>query len=303
MEYNEKTFSSQANFHLAGIIPVAGQPLDFRMPYPDPLMPIAPGYTLIEAAVIEAAHAGCNTIWIVCNDDIAPIIRHRIGDYIQDPLHFYNKYENRLNDRRIRIPIFWVPIHPKDRDKRDCLSWSVIHGAVSALKVSDQISKWLIPDKYYVSFPYGLFDPRPIQKLRRQIKSKNNFYVVSDGKRVSDNLYTSFTFGKEEFVIYRRNVRKGTGMYTSEVKNDRGIPTSKLPLEERWSARFFEPKDVFHGANNDGANFYDAKDFHNINSWDNYREYMKSNLAAEIKRPSKELFAYREFNRIATDRD
>ncbi len=45
------------------------------------------------------------------------------------------------------------------------------------------------------------------------------------------------------------------------------------------------------------------KDFHNINSWDNYREYMKSNLAAEIKRPSKELFAYREFNRIATDRD
>ena len=76
-----------------------------------------------------------------------------------------------------------------------------------------------------------------------------------------------------------------------------------VPLEERWSARFFEPKDVFYGANNDGAAFYDAKDFHNISSWGNYREYMKSDLAAEIKRPSKELFAYREFNRIAADRD
>ena len=69
MEYSEKTFSSQANFHLAGIIPVAGQPLDFDMPYPDVLLPVYRDYTIIEAAVVEAAHAGCDTIWIVCNDD------------------------------------------------------------------------------------------------------------------------------------------------------------------------------------------------------------------------------------------
>ena len=74
MELSEKTFSSQANFHLAGIIPIAGQPLEYGMPYPDCLLPIAPDYTMIEAAVVEAAFAGCDTIWIICNDDLAPIV-------------------------------------------------------------------------------------------------------------------------------------------------------------------------------------------------------------------------------------
>ena len=201
MEVSEKAFSSQANFHLAGIIPIAGQPLEYKMPYPDCLLPIAPDYTAIEAAVIECAFAGCDTIWIVCNDDIAPLVRYRVGDFIQAPIHFYNKFEALPTDRRKRIPIFWVPLHPKDRDRRDCLSWSVLHGAVTALKVSDKISQWLIPDKYYVSFPYGIMDPRELQKQRRQIKNKKNFYVVSDGKSVQDNMYTSFTFGKEEFII------------------------------------------------------------------------------------------------------
>jgi hypothetical protein len=302
MEFNEKTFSSQANYHLAGIIPVAGRPLDFEMPYPSALLPVGPDYTMIEAAVIEAAHAGCNTIWIVCNDDIAPVIRHRVGDYVQDPIHFYNKYEYRMNDRRIKIPIFWVPVHPKDRDKRDCLSWSVIHGAVTALKISDKISKWLIPDKYYVSFPYGIFDPRPLGKLRKKIKSKVNFYVTHQNQTVKDNNHSSFTFGREEFIIYRRNIRKGTGHYTSEIKDHRGIPRSTLPIERRWSARFFELKDVFYGVNGD-ANYYEADNFYNLNGWQQYRDYMCSGLAKSIKRPSRELFAYREFNKIATDRD
>ena len=273
------------------------------MPYPDPLLPVGTSYTMIEAAVVEAAHAGCNTIWIICNDDVSPIIRHRVGDYIQDPLHFYNKYEYRMKDRRIRIPIFWVPIHPKDRDKRDCLSWSVIQGALTAVKVSDRISKWFIPDKYYVSFPYGIFDPRPISKLRKQIKTKNNFYVRSQGKTVKDNYYTSFTFGKEEFITYRRNIRKGTGAYTSDVVDERGIPRSKLPLEERWSARFFQLKDVFQGVSHEDANFYEANDFYNLGSWEDYRRYIKSDLSSNIVRPSKEFFSYKEFNRIAVDRD
>ena len=259
--------------------------------------------TVGEAAIVEAAHAGCNTIWVICNDDIAPLIRYRVGDYIQDPIHFYNKYEFRMKDRRMRIPIFWVPIHPKDRDKRDCLSWSVIHGAVSALKISSKISKWLIPDKYYVSFPYGLFDPRPIGKLRGLIKNKNNFYIKFNDKTVKDNYYTSFTFGKEEFITYRKNIRKGTGMYTTEIVDERGLPRSKLPIEKRWSARFFEPKDVFYGVEDKGAKFYSPDEFCNLDNWDNYREYMKTTLAGNIKRPSRELFSYKEFNKIAVDRD
>ena len=178
-----------------------------------------------------------------------------------------------------------------------------MHGAITALKVSDQISQWLIPDKYYVSFPYGIIDPRKLQKVRRQIKNKNNFYVVSDGKTVQDNIYTSFTFGKEEFVIYRRNVRKGTGMYTTEEVDERGFPRSKLPVEERWSARFFDLDEVFIGVDvNDGYQ-HPVDSFYNIDTWESYREYMTSDLARDTKRPTRELFSYREFNRIGKDRD
>jgi len=266
-------------------------------------MPIAPDYTMIEAAIIEAAFAGCDTIWVVCNDDLAPVVRHRVGDYIQDPIHFYNKFDALPNQRRKRIPIYWVPVHAKDRFKRDCLSWSVLVGAISCLKVSSKLSKWLIPEKYYVSFPYGIMDPRSLQKVRGKIRNKNNFYVVADGKTVVDNSYSSFTFGKSEFIIYRRNVRKGTGLYTTDVVDERGFPRSKMPIEERWSARFFEPKDVFYGVDTTQGYQHEVGDFHNLDSWDAYREYMVSDLARDTQRPTKELFSYREFNSIAKDRD
>ena len=40
-----------------------------------------------------------------------------------------------------------------------------------------------------------------------------------------------------------------------------------------------------------------------MDNWDAYREYMLSDLSRDTTRPTKELFAYREFNRIAQDRD
>ena len=89
-------------FHLAGIVPVAGQPLDFKQPWPDCLMPIAPDFSLIEAAVAECAWAGCDTIWIICNDDIGPLIRKKIGDWVGDPVWAYRKFDPYLP---LQIPI------------------------------------------------------------------------------------------------------------------------------------------------------------------------------------------------------
>ena len=114
METYEKTITSKANFHLAGIIPVAGGHTSLKFPFPDVMLPIANDYTLLDAAVVECAYAGCDTIWIVCNDDTAPLLRYRIGDYIQDPSYYY--FNTSVNkDQRRRIPIFWVPQHPKEK--------------------------------------------------------------------------------------------------------------------------------------------------------------------------------------------
>ena len=259
------------------------------------MLPVANDYTLLDAAVVECAYAGCDTIWIVCNDDTAPLLRHRIGDYIEDPsYYFYNTSRNK--EHRKRIPIFWVPQHPKDRDRRDCLSWSVIYGSLVAFKTSANISKWAIPDKYYVSFPYGLLDPKEIMTVRKSYRSSANFYVVSGGKTVQDNLYTSFTFGKEEFIRYRRNVRKATGEYKGEYGS-----MTRLPIEERWSARFYEPQDVFKDLDLDSSTLLHVEQFHNITSWEEYKKFMRSNYADSMERPPKDLFSYKEFNRVAAN--
>tara|TARA_R100000426_G_scaffold87100_3_gene70353 strand:+ start:330 stop:1109 length:780 start_codon:yes stop_codon:yes gene_type:complete len=259
------------------------------------MLPIANDYTLLDAAVVECAYAGCDTIWIVCNDDTAPLLRHRIGDYIEDPAYYY--YNTTKNpDHRKRIPIFWVPQHPKDRDKRDCLSWSVIYGALNSFKVSANISKWMIPDKYYVSFPYGLANPKEVMNTRKWYRTEKNYYMVKDNKTVQDNYYTSFTFGKEEFIKFRRNVRKGTGKFKGDYGNMKA-----LPIEERWSARFFEPKDVFNNLDLDAANLLCVKDFFNITSWNEYRDYMVSDYCEQIEKPPKDLFSYKEFNRVTSN--
>ena len=258
------------------------------------MLPIANDYTLLDAAIVECAYAGCDTIWIVCNDDTAPLLRHRIGDYIEDPSYYYFNTSVNKYDRK-RIPIFWVPQHPKDRDKRDCLSWSVIYGALSSFMISSKISKWIIPDKYYVSFPYGVINPRDLMESRKLISSKNNFYVMHNNQTVQDNLYSSFTFGKDEFVKYRRNVRKGTGRWKGSYGN-----MEELPLEERWSARFFEPKDVFTDLDIDDSNVLSTDNYHNIASWEEYHRYMNSPYSSEIVKPPGDLFSYKEFNGVAT---
>ena len=46
-ELNDKPFLDDKNFHLAGIIPVAGHKLDFGMEWDESLAPICPNYTLL----------------------------------------------------------------------------------------------------------------------------------------------------------------------------------------------------------------------------------------------------------------
>ena len=275
------------------------------MEWDECLSPISPNYTLIENTIYECAWAGCDTIWIVVNDDMAPLLRHRIGERIQDPIYVTNNFSSVPRDKQKHIPIFYIPIHPKDRDKRDCLAWSVIHGAVSCLKVSDFISKWVKPDKYYVSFPFSVFNSFDLRQHRRKIRSKNNFYVTKNGLSVEDNLYASFTFGKEEFVKYRRIIRqKGTGMYDLQSPIDeRGIHTERLPIEERYSARHFDLQDVFIDLDITDENSVEPSWYYDIGSWEQYCEFLGTEESKKIKRPNRSVMSYREFNKIGLDNE
>ena len=297
MVNSEQNISS---YHLAGVIPLAGQPMEFNFPWHDCCMPLASDYLAIERAVLECAYAGCETIWIVCNDDIQPLIRHRLGDYINDPVWAFRKHDSRPSENRKQIPIFYVPVHPNDRDKRDCLAWSVLYGALSAYNISLKISKWVIPDRYYATFPYGVYPVEFLRQYRKNISSDKAFALSYCGKTIKNNEYLAFTFNSEDFIKVRKNLRKqATGKYITN--KDGGIPKETLPLHERYSARFFTLDQVFKPLDLTNAFISEVTWYHNIDSWEGYCNFLASEDRKNIHAPSKHILNYREWNSIGND--
>lgn len=263
-------------FHLAGIVPVSGLENRFNNMLPDCLTPIADDYSLIEAAVVECAYAGCDTIWVICNDDVSPLIKEKLGDFVEDPVYVYRKFDYSPRESKRFIPVYYVPIHPKDRNKRDCLPWSVIYGSLVAFKTADFLSTWISPNKYYVSFPYGYFKPAQIREHRKVISSSKNTYLSYEGKTMKDNLFTSFTFGKDEFLEFRRVIRAGTGRF---VPGKGYCPVEErelLPIEDRWSARFFDNEKVFASFKLEEATEIKIENYHSISNWEEYMSFFKN---------------------------
>lgn len=289
------------SFHLAGIIPVHKNDFSFGFDWPDCMTPIASRLTAIERSVMECAWAGCETIWIVCNDDISPIIRHRVGEIVQDPVWLRNMDKYPSETRR-PIPIFYVPIHPKHRDKIDCFGWSVIYGALTIFKTTVKMSKWLVPSRYYVSFPYSVYDPKIVRPHRKAISSAKGFCLSHGGKTIKDGEKLGFTFDKQDFIKFRRVIRQeGTGLYKTP---DEGMyPRDKYSKEERYSARYFTLEKVFSGIEVTNSTIVDLPWLYSLDTWEDYVKYMGSEHEGLIERPNKLFLSYREWNEIGVDND
>ena len=279
--------------HLAGIVPVSGREDKFGFEWPDSMMPIAKDYTCIERSVLECAYAGCKTIWVICNDDVSPVIKHRIGEYVYDPVWYSRKDRFPKESRKI-IPIFYVPIHPKDVNKRDCLAWSIIYGALTAFKIGSSLSQWTAPHRYYVSFPYGIYDPTVIREHRGDIIKGKTVGISYQGQTVLDNKYMGFSFGKQEWKQFRKVIRSGSGMWSSEVLREGKYPDKLLPIEERYSARHFTLDKVLECVNI--VNAVEIDNYHSLDTWQNYTEYLSSKN--QLEKPENYLTNGKKLNKI-----
>ena len=273
-------------FHLAGIVPVAGQPLDFGMPWHDSLMPIGKNYLAVERAVLECAWAGSETIWIVCHREMQPLIKERIGEWIYDPNSLLEKGIFASQKRR-RVPIYYVPVHPKDRDRRDCLGWSVLYGALSAYHISRKMSKWLVPDKFYCAFPYGIYNPDVLKFFRRQISRNETFCLTFNGESVKTGEYLGFTFDGEDFKRCRRKVRKEATVGYDQDGN-------LVPIEKRWSATKFSLDKVFSDVIIEVDAMSEVDSYHRVDSWDGLRGY----LSSEEVLTKPEFFKPKKWNKV-----
>ena len=289
-------------FHLAGIVPIAGQPLEFNFQWHDSLMPIAPNWTMVEQAVYECAMAGCETIWIVCHDDMQPLVKNRIGYQYQDPVYYRRTMDRFPDANRKAIPIYYIPIHPNDRDKRDCLGWSVIYGALVAFQISSKLSRWAAPSKYFASFPYGISSAEFLRPHRQQISSHVNTLFTYEGNSVRDGEYINFTFGPEEWLEFRRVVRKeGTGRYSSYIAEGDYFPKQSLPVEKRYSARYFPLDKIFSVIKLDSVREIELPLYYRVDTWDGYRNFLGSEDSKDFSRPEEGLVRYKNYSLIGEE--
>ena len=270
--------------HLSGIIPIANNESEIDSALPHVLLPIGNGISLIQRSVFECALAGCDTIWIVANDDMAPAIRKTIGDWVYDPVYYKRELASKYySELRKEIPIYYVAIHPKDRGRRDSYGWSVIHGIHTAYMTSYRISKWIAPEKYFISFPFGVYDPHIVRSLRRSIRSKKkNFFLTNNKNSIKDNIPLSFTMTGEDFKICRQTINQMTTREYLPPLPDQQYPSQKLPLSQRWSAKSFDLAKIFQNVNFSDADSFEIEEYYDVSTWD---QYVSCLSCLEIKRP------------------
>lgn len=262
--------------HLAGIVPVAGQSLDFNLPWPDAMMPIAPNYLAVEKAVYECASAGCETIWVICFAGTIPLLRKTLGDYITDPasVSSFKPFRERRD-----INIYYVSIPPRDRFKRDSLGWSILYGADIAYRTSMFLSKWIAPEKFFCSFPYGITDDSVYRKARKLIadSSKNTIFKFKN-KSIKEGIPINFTFNSEDYKICRDIIkkRKFDEWYINGELSKDNLKTNE--------SKFYSLEQIFSGLNIENCNTIEVDWHYDISSWENYKKFISSEHSSKIKK-------------------
>ena len=278
--------------HIAGIIPVSGIKSDFNMPWHASLMPIGPNYLAVERSVLECAYAGCNTIWIVCNDDVTPLIRYQVGEMIQDPVYNYRHFEHNKKEFKRPIRIYYVPISIRDINKRDNLAWSAIHGAKIANKILRKISLHLAPDKFWISWPYGYCAANSARAIRKEILN-NQIMFSHNNKTVKDNLYLGFTLNIqqiEQLIVESKS--RSNGLWVDPKTRE-----EKHSTEERFSYRNFNLQEVFTTINEADYNIISVEEYYDLDCWQNYCNFLSHKDS--LRKPK--LLKFSEWNEIGFD--
>tara|TARA_R110002020_G_scaffold161112_2_gene345925 strand:+ start:459 stop:1238 length:780 start_codon:yes stop_codon:yes gene_type:complete len=256
-------------------------------------MPLAPNFYAIERAVLECAYAGCKTIWIVANDNVTPLVRHRLGDYIQDPVWLGRKCKFP-SEKRSLIPIFYVPCQQEHINKEYCISWTIVRGATVAKEVGESISKWTRPNIFYVAFPYSVYPPEILRPHRQVINKPKNFLLTYKEKSIITGDFLGFTFNLNQLEKIQEEFEKTE----NSLLLGRELENEKIYFRDKFSL-----DNIFECAIIEGQGKLEVPWFYPIDSWDSYCEYLASEERRKMKHPGKLVISYRELNPIGVDND
>ena len=126
------------------------------------------------------------------------------------------------------------------------------------------------------------YDIYQIRQHRRLIlDSESNFFLMFDGAGIKENKPIAFTMTGEDFKKCRRSVNKKTTKEFLPPGPNQQYPSEKLPLEKRWSARYFDFKDVFGEISETKANKMELDWYYDISNWGGYRSFLASDFSIE----------------------
>lgn len=261
------------NAFMVGLIPLDGQDLDFQLPWHESLMPISKNLLAVEAAVINAAHAGCSAIFIICPRKIEPLLMKRMGEWTINPV---TRYIYARNFRQF-VPIYYCGLDALDINKKNSLIYSIIAGGLAVNRASSKVSRFLKPWRFFVSFPYGVYGGYPLKHIQKKLLTPQSTFFRYDGKTALDNEYLPFIFDQKHLKKMKRLFReKATGRDRSPYPGENTTRKAvHLPLEQQYSGRFFQLNDILKDTFQDeDIIYYDLEWYYNISSWDKYCEFL-----------------------------
>jgi len=212
-------------------------------------------------------NVGCETIWIVGHMGTMPLVKKRAGEFITDPIIVEDN--QRYVSYKKQIPIYYVPIHPIDKNRRDCLGWSVLYGANVAYGTSKIISNWTRPDIFYCSFPYSLHNIKDIKSIRNDLLNRKKISLSYDNKTVKDNMHINFSFDKKDFINCRDKVKRRDIQGTERYKT---------------TARNYDLETVFSPLDNNERLMLDLPWHYDASTWENYKSFLSSDKSDILKK-------------------
>ncbi len=224
-----------------------------NLPHHPALQRVTKSLTAIESSVLECAIAGCSSVWVCCDETMQPLIKNRLGDYVRDPVNLNkSNYTNFPEDNRIMVPIYYYQVHPKDKAKRIGLAWDFINTVLAIYHFSNKLSRWLVPEKYYISFCYGLYGLETIRSSRQLFLGSDNYILTNSGEDLFDGLYLGACLKSDYIRETVISLKKGNLYFNSP-----GMRFTDLP----------RPPD---------HKKIEVSEYFSCNSWDSYVEYIKN---------------------------
>jgi hypothetical protein len=247
--------------HVAGIIPVDGAKLNFGMPWHECLNPVAENYHAIEKTIMSAASAGCNTIWLVTYGGTQKIIKKRIGSWVYDPKSVWDPMLPFMHKKE--IPVYYISINPKDRNRRDSYCWSILYGIRVADYVSRAVSKWVTPSNYLVLSPYSVVSDEYCEQIRPLLKQNKNLLPTYNGKTFFDDMFIPFSITHDNSKICRKWARQNYDLFTTDTRD----------------VELFSQLDLTAYDKNDLTQYY------NISTWEGYQNFLSSDYSKSLSKP------------------